>query len=142
MRNLVRAGKKSLDIRLLAGDLTQSLGNKAWFDEIRTLFDYVQSNIRYTLDINGVETLQTPEVTLSLGYGDCDDMCVLLASMLESIGHPTRFRAIGFTPNEYEHVFVETQIGGSGQWMALDPTEPNPAGWSPPGVISYMVCNN
>jgi len=71
---------------------------------------------------------------LEHGFGDCDDKSILLASLLGSIGHSSRFVAIGYRPNEYAHVFVETiAAGGEGNWIALDPTEDVPMGWRPPG---------
>ena len=73
-------------------------------------------------DVNGVETLQTPLVTMEIKQGDCDDQSVLLASLLESIGHPTRFVAIKqnfFGP--YVHVYTETRIGP--KWYPLETTE-------------------
>jgi transglutaminase-like putative cysteine protease len=144
MRSLVRLYKSNPYIRDFAGNLVKGLPGKAWFSEIRAIFSYVQTNIRYTQDINGVETLQTPTATLGLGYGDCDDMCTLLCSLLEAVGHPTAFIAVGFEPGEYEHVYVLTMAGDdpNRQWISLDPTEPNPMGWYPPDTVSFMKVEN
>jgi transglutaminase-like putative cysteine protease len=142
MRVIVRAYKKNPDIRFLAGDLTRHLPNKAWASEVSRLFEYVKSRVRYTEDITEIETIQTPDATLALGYGDCDDMAVLLAALLESIGKPTRFVAIGFQPNRYEHVFTQVRIGGKNDWVTLDPTENQPMGWTPPGFVSWMIRDN
>lgn len=138
----MREYKKNPYIRDFAGRLVRNLQGKAWFDEIRIVFDFVRSNIRYTQDINGVETLQTPLATLELGIGDCDDMCTLLASLLEAIGHPTAFIAVGFELDVYEHVYLLTKIADSDSWLSLDPTENQPIGWFPPDTVSYMRLDN
>ena len=129
MRALTREGKKNLRVRETAGAQTKSCQQKDYSCEVRTLHAFVRDSIRYLGDINGVETVQAPQKTLEYGYGDCDDKSVLLASLLESIGHPTRFVAIGFAPGVFEHVYVETLIGT--RWIALETTEPVEAGWSP-----------
>jgi len=77
---------------------------------------------------------------LSRGTGDCDDKAVLLASMLESIGHPTRFVALAFKAGKYSHVLVESKIGN--KWVALETTEPVRIGWYPPKVQKRLVIYN
>lgn len=140
MSRLVRAGKKTLPVRLTALALVKGEAQKDWLKEARNLHAFVRDKIRYVRDINNVETLHTPEKILELGQGDCDDKSVLLASLLESIGHPTRFVAIGFAPDHYDHVFVETKIGNN--WIACETTEPVEMGWSAPRVKSRLVIFN
>lgn len=142
MRGYVKQYKKDLRIRDLAANLVKPIQPKSWLQEIAACFDYVRDEIRYTQDIEGVETLQTPIATLELGYGDCDDMCTLLAAMLGSIGHPTRFVAIAFEPNNFTHVFLQAQVADAYTWIALDPTESYPIGWKPPGFIAWMIRDN
>jgi transglutaminase-like putative cysteine protease len=140
MRQFTRAGKRHYPLRVLALSLVKHNGHKDWFGEVRDIHAYVRDTIRYVRDIVDIETLATPQNTLEIGQGDCDDKSVLLASMLESIGHPTRFVAVGFTPGNYSHVLVETKIGN--KWIALETTEPVNMGWFPPGVVSRMVMHN
>jgi len=140
MRQFTRQGKRHYPVRDLALSLVRDIDNKNWFGEVQKLHHYVRDKIRYVRDIRGVETLATPDTTLKIGQGDCDDKSVLLASMLESIGHPTRFVALSFTPGVYSHVLVETKIGN--KWIALETTEPVETGWFPPGVINRMVVYN
>ena len=91
-------------------------------------------------DINGVETLHEAQQVLKQRSGDCDDKAILLASMLESIGIPTRFVAVGFRPNFFSHVFVEARPYGD--WIALETTHPAPMGWRPPNIKAAMVRHN
>jgi transglutaminase-like putative cysteine protease len=133
MRGLVKHYKKNAAIRNRALELVNFAADKDYVGEIERVFRFVRDEIRYTLDINGVETLQTPEATLAIGHGDCDDKATLLAALLEASGHHTRFHAIGLAPGELSHVFVETLIGDN-EWIALDPTELDAeVGWTPDG---------
>lgn len=141
MRRLVRENKRNTAIRDAAIDLTRDLRPKDWAGEIRAVFEYVRDHIRYVRDVTGVETLQTPEATIDIGAGDCDDKSTLLASMLESIGHPTRFVAVGYRATRaYSHVYVETKLGA--KWLALDATVLQPFGWSPRPPIARMTVHN
>lgn len=142
MRSVVRRYKSDQKVRLLAGQLCKPLHGtkKDYISQVRRLFSFVQNDIGYLRDIRGVETIQTPDVTLQLGFGDCDDKSTLLASLLESCGHPTRFFAMGFFPNRFSHVIVQTRIGQ--RWVSLDATEPHPMGWQPPMIMESMIVHN
>ena len=130
MARLVRETRIQQSIRALATTLTQDLEGQNYTEEARRCFEFARDSIRYLQDTNGVELIQNPNVTLSIQAGDCDDKSTLLAAMLESIGHPARFVAIGYTaPKNFEHVFVETKIGGA--WIAADPSENVDFGWAP-----------
>lgn len=140
MRGLVRKYKTALPIRNLAVHATQSVAPKDWRGEIQAVQDWVKNNIRYVKDVTDVETLHTPETLLQIRAGDCDDQATLTASLLESIGHPTGFVAIGFAPNEFDHVYAITRLGES--WLSVETTEPVAIGWRPEGVVSRMVVFN
>ena len=127
-------------VRGMAANLVQDLPQKDWVGEVRRLFEYVRDSIRYVRDIRGVETLHTAERILEQGQGDCDDKSIILASLLEAIGHPSRLVAVGFKPGIFSHVFVETKIGS--RWLSLETTEPVGMGWTPPDVKEKMVIYN
>ncbi len=141
MTELVRTGKKTPAIRSKAVALTQDLPQKDRIGEIRALFKFVQNSIRYVRDISEVETLHYAEQVLAQESGDCDDKSVLLAALLEAIGHPTRFLAVGFKPGELSHVFVQAKVR-SNDWLSLDTTEPYPMGWQPPGIVEALPWYN
>ena len=140
MRKLVRAGKKHPLIREKAKQLTQHLKQKDRLGEVNSLFKFVRDRIRYVRDINGVETLHEPQQVLLQKSGDCDDKCLLLASLLESIGYPTRFVAIGPRPGVFSHVFV--QVRPFGAWISLETTNPVKMGYEPKGVGKPLICHN
>jgi transglutaminase-like putative cysteine protease len=144
MRGLVRAGKVTMPVRTTALSLIQDLPPKAYINEIERLWEFVRDDIRYVKDVAGVETVQTAERTLDLRQGDCDDKGVLLAALLESIGHPTRFVALAFAPHKFSHVLVETRVGRGAKtfWIPLETTEFKPFGWYPQRPHSRMVVTN
>jgi transglutaminase-like putative cysteine protease len=140
MVDLARRYKRHPLILSTARDLVAGLAPKDWIGELRALFNFVRDRIRYVKDVRGLETLQTPPATLEVGQGDCDDKSTLLAALLESIGHPTRFVAAGFVqPGRYSHVYVESRAGS--RWIALDATMPHDAGWMPPGAVARLVAH-
>lgn len=140
MRSLVRQYKSYLPIRTLAVQLVNGHRQKDWNAEVSSLQKFVRDKIRYTRDITDIETIQTPDVTLRLRAGDCDDKSVLLAALLESIGYSTRFVAIGFAPETYEHVLVEVRKKTG--WIPLETTEPVGIGWQPINIKAKMVVYN
>ena len=146
MRRVVRAYKKSPELIALAHIITNFVPFKNVKQEAIALFNYVRSNIRYVMDPVDVELVMTPDRLIEMGSGDCDDMATLLATLLECIGIRSRFVAVGFTPGELSHVYVEGLIGDYAEtadgWYALDVTEPNPPGWKPSGVKNLFRVHN
>lgn len=141
MREMVRQAKRAdYKIRALALSLTGGLAPKNWIGEIKAIHEFCRDEIRYIKDIRGIETIHTPEKILELRQGDCDDKSILFCALAESIGHPTRFVAVGFTPGNFSHVFAETRIGN--KWIASDSTENVPLGWRPPNIKNVMIAHN
>lgn len=140
MSDLTKKYKASKAARELALAITRNLPGKNWAQEVAAVQNFVRNHIRYTKDIRGVETLQTPVQTLRLKAGDCDDHSTLVASLLEALGHPTRFVAVGFEPGRFHHVFTETKIGS--KWVAVETTEPYKLGQRPPGIRNIMTHHN
>lgn len=130
MSELSREGRKSMAVRNQALRLIAPLAQKDWAGEITALHAFVRDEIRYCNDPDECELIQTPDKTLELKAGDCDDKSILLAALLGAIGHPARYRAVGFQPGLFEHVYVETKIRDT--WIPLETTEPVEVGWQPP----------
>lgn len=138
MSALVKGGKRSPVIRAKALALTQHLKQKDRVGEIKALWEFVRNNIRYVRDIRDIETIHTPEQVLRQESGDCDDKALLLCALLESIGHPSGFWAIGTkAPGQFSHVLAITRMGPR-KWFPLETTEPTPWGWRPPVVKAQM----
>jgi transglutaminase-like putative cysteine protease len=136
MRDLIRLGKTNPALRDLAQLIVRDVPAKDWIGELAAIFAFVKNNVRYRLDTNDIEVLQSARVTLALGYGDCDDRSILTAVLCELLGHPCELVALGFDQDEnYSHVLVIADGGGETGPIALDTTEPHPMGWFPPGVL-------
>lgn len=134
MRRLVNDGRVSPPIRSAAASVAFLTPEKDAIAECSAVFAYVRDTIRYLNDVNDVETLMSPQQTLALRYGDCDDQTVLLCAMLESIGYPTRFVVASYNdPRNFEHVYC--QVFANEIWIDCDPTEHHEFGWAPPDPL-------
>jgi transglutaminase-like putative cysteine protease len=139
MRLIVRYCKRDPLVRDLALRLVRPLPQRDYLAEVRALHAWVRDHIRYVKDVSDIETLHTVRRLLKQGQGDCDDKSVLLATLLESIGHKTRFAVIGLG-SQFSHVLLETRVGAS--WLPLETTERVPMGWYPDHVRKRAVYYN
>ena len=69
------------------------------------LLKFVQSDLYYVNEPG--ERLVDPLRTMALGYGDCDDLVMVLASLLESIRMPWRLAISGTTKSGKKVRFVQ-----------------------------------
>jgi transglutaminase-like putative cysteine protease len=139
MVKLARQFKKDVGVRELAGNLVRDLPQYDNTGAVKALHAFVRDCVRYTGDIAGVETLQTPKATLELGVGDCDDKSLLLAALLQAVNLPARFVAIAMNDGGYSHVLVETRRGN--KWVPLETIRPVEVGWFPPNVTKKMIAH-
>lgn len=146
MARITRAGLRDQAVRNAAVAITTrgflsgaGLKQKDFEGEARRLHAFVRDRIRYVRDTDGVELLHDPATVLQVGAGDCDDKAILLASLLGSIGHPTRFIAVAFEPGRFSHVWLQDFLNG--RWVDLETTEPLPFGVSVPrrGVVGTLT---
>lgn len=102
-----------------------------WMGEARAVFEWVRDNIRYTRDPEGFELFRKPRRTVQLGIADCDDMSILIGSLLSTIGHVILLRVIGVTSKSPEHIYVVDLLPPDDptQAIALDATRSEPMGW-------------
>jgi transglutaminase-like putative cysteine protease len=142
MRSLVKSE------RILPFIINKAVGvihfavQKDELSEIDALFKFVRDNVRYVKDVAGLETLSTPTMTLQRMVGDCDDQATLLATLLESVGYPTRFIMTAYQQNqEYEHVYLEVFSSSRNMWFPLDPTEFFCVGWEAPHNLIKWIEN-
>jgi transglutaminase-like putative cysteine protease len=98
--------------------------------QINAILQWVRENIRYTPDIYQVEEITSPHILLSMfekgnmGFSsDCDDMALLTASLLRSIGFKTRLEAVAIKHKDrYDHARVSVFSNTYKKWLPLEPT--------------------
>ena len=137
MRDLAAGswGARSPSIRALALNIVReaAVPEKDYLREAVALFQWVQRSIRYVRDPIGQELVTAPETLIQTRAGDCDDHAVMLAALLGSLGHRSRFVTIGFQadqPERFSHVYLKVQPAGSDTWIPLDAIKKDrPAGW-------------
>ncbi len=83
---------------------------------------WIRDHIKYVKDVNGYETLQTPDNTLRIRGGDCDDHALLAATLFEAIGLKTYFKIVGEN-GKYKHIYVVVKTPHGRTWV-VDTTEP------------------
>lgn len=129
MLELIRAAKLALVIRNTAVLIVAGLPHKAYADQAAAVQRWVQTHVQFVRDVRGVETLTPPAYLLRTRAGDCDDHTMLVASLLESIGLPTRIVVGGPDAETFLHVWAEVEIGG--RWCACETSERWPLGKRP-----------
>jgi hypothetical protein len=91
---------------------------------IDEMFYFVRDRIRYQSDREGWEVLARPDRILQLGFGDCDDKSILLATFIRAT-YPTLPLAFAIgacrsKSNNYSHVWL--RVKQDGKWIPLDAT--------------------
>jgi hypothetical protein len=99
-------------------------------DEAKAVGRWVQQNILYMKDPDGIETLTDPVLLIEKAVkgearGDCDDMALLIATLLISIGIRPYFKIVRWkkTSGNYNHIYVRVKEGNykeAPKWIALD----------------------
>jgi hypothetical protein len=132
MAGVVGEYRVDVSLRELATDVVRDCPGKDESCEVEAVQAYVRNTVRYQKDVNDVETIQTPDYTLKLGAGDCDDQSILVAALLECLGYPCGFEAIGPEAGDFRHVYAIVQLDG--RWQSVETTEDWPVGYVPPAA--------
>lgn len=130
MRALVEAFKIDPEIIDFAAKLIRGIPQRDHYAEVNALFLFVRDQVRYMLDVFGVEVIATPLATLKRRCGDCDDKATLLATLFEAAGFQTRFVMGAYQSNEFEHVYLH--VCCAGEWIAADAILSEPLGFEVP----------
>lgn len=119
-------------IRSLAESLVSGCAPRDAQCEVTQLFEFVRDRIRYVEDPIDTERIADAWRTWEKRSGDCVDKCILLATLLGSIGYRSEFIAQswdGDLANGFDHVRLRVLIP-NGWPVELDPTnERAPVGW-------------
>ena len=138
LRRIALAGGRDPRVATVAIGVLKTNGvqPRDYVGQGRALLKFVQSRIYYANEPG--ERLQDPAYTLRVGYGDCDDMALLLAALCESIRLPWKFVISGrrggrvvrwvegdrYTPARWAHIYLA--IGDRPfvpkRWFFAEPT--------------------
>lgn len=112
MKGLARARHGHPKIRELAKNITiyDKIPSMCYADEAKAIARYVQKNVRYLRDANGIEQIYDPLTLLDqmmrgVAAADCDDMALLIATLLLSIGCQPYFRAVRYQSKNKKHPY-------------------------------------
>src|SRR5271155_3020216 len=119
MRSLVNEALTDPSILRQAKNIVRSVPAFDDYSEAQALYNWVRANIRFTKDPVDKETLYPPSEMLQIRSGDCDDISMLLGTLLMAVGYPARLMTVAANGDEFSHVYVEGQING--QWIPMDP---------------------
>lgn len=144
LEEMINDGKRSERIRQIASEILTGknaeggwkIPERDWRGELAGAFEYVRGKVRYTRDIHDVELFQKAERTLELGIGDCDDMTILLGSILGNVGYPLLIRVISTGGPTFHHVYLVAGIPphNPNDWIPLDASQDEGPGWEASGI--------
>ncbi|MBI5001522.1 MAG: hypothetical protein HZB92_08390 [Euryarchaeota archaeon] len=75
------------------------------YQKLSAVFDYVSEHVKYLREPEGQDYWQTPDETLSLGTGDCEDYALLLDSMVMAMDGSARLYLLD------SHAFAAFWVG-------------------------------
>lgn len=137
LRSAIHFSLRRPEVRARAEGIVASVFERDEVGEVRAVFEWVKAHYRYLRDINGVETIKSPEVIdaeisrQGFFQGDCDDVTGYLAALLKSIGYAVEAVTISIPGrgHEFRHIFPRVRLR-SGKWVTLEATaRKKPMGW-------------
>ena len=79
----------NMDLRKKAFEIVYACPSGDKECQVNTIYRYIVENYNYRSDPRRDELIQTPQETINLGGGDCEDLTILQNSLLENIGIKT-----------------------------------------------------
>jgi hypothetical protein len=139
IRQLVDDAVKDPAVNVTAIQMVRGAGDQFSRDaKAQAIYAAVANRFSYVEDPVGPlgpkETLRPARVLLQIWAGDCDDASVLIASLLGTIGIPSRLVTIAAdpsAPDEFSHIYPEAEVF-PGNWVAMDIARPGSAYGSAP----------
>ena len=132
MRSIARERMSHPKVRALALAILQqaNIQSHNFLDEAKALGEFVQTNVRYVRDTNGVEQLHDPlyminEIEKGTAQGDCDDQALLLSTLLLSVGAQPYYAIVRYkgTSGPFNHIYTlvyDKNWTGNRQRLVLD----------------------
>jgi len=110
-----------------------------YLQALRAIAAWVQGNITYHNEPD--DTYYDPRWTLYLGGGDCDDVAILTAALIEAGTRiPTRFKVLRRGGRGF-HVYVEAGLPPKNPktWLAVETVLPLPVGCDPMKIAAQRL---
>lgn len=132
MREVAHKMKGQPLVREMALYILRKAGVKSqnFVDEARAIGQFVQKNVRYVRDTYGIEQLHSPilmieQIRKGTAQGDCDDMSLLIATLLLAVGASPSFRIVRYKSNSgpFNHIYVTVEdrnYRGKKERLAID----------------------
>lgn len=107
LRNIATGRGRDPRMATLAVQIVRKSGAKPrqYKDQAAAILKWVQDNVYYVNEPG--ERLQDPLYTLKAGYGDCDDLSLLLCSLYESLNLPWKFVLSGRSKDGQKLRYIE-----------------------------------
>lgn len=108
-------GWQDQELRRFAAQVVQAYGGGgfSWQARVRAVWLYVTRQFDYIPDpAGGNENLADARETIRDGWGDCDDLTILIATLLGMVGVSTSLRMSRYTEgvDGFEHVYVIAHV--------------------------------
>jgi len=149
MKKIIIDSSKNYHVIRFARQIVKDQPAKNQMAEISTIYDFVRDNTRYVRDPYRQEHIQTPLVAIDkitsgeIFQGDCDDMTVLVLSLLRSIGYPALLISAGYDKGKnLSHVYGAVQVTDTKgtRWVVVEPIKLGvPVGWEAPNKTTKMT---
>jgi hypothetical protein len=107
-----------------------NLPSHHYLDECKAIGEYVRRYVRYIKDPHGMEQLTDPVLLVKMiqegrAMGDCDDISLLIATLILAIGHQPYFRFVKYKKKHgpFNHIYIivhENNLGQKKQRFVLD----------------------
>lgn len=118
---------RQLAIKILNDAQTESHNH---LDEAVAIGKWVRDNVKYMKDPHGLELLQDPLLMIEKAEkgearGDCDDMSLLIATLLLAVGIKPYFKVVRWKEKRgnFNHIYImvfEKNFRQNANWIALD----------------------
>jgi len=78
-----------IELRAYANSIIKDCPTNDKECQINLIYRHIVENFNYLSDPTGVEFIQSPQETIQVGGGDCEDLSILFNSLLENVGIKT-----------------------------------------------------
>jgi transglutaminase-like putative cysteine protease len=127
VRHIVEDSRKPR-LRARVRELFRDLPQLDVEGELRAVWDFVLSHVRYMRDVLGTEHITYPdeldrEVDDGTAAEDCESIAAYAAALLAAAGHASRLVIIGRRPDQpkrFSHCYLEVENYRTGQWIPFD----------------------